>query len=209
MEVSKVFSLSQKFWISWWHAVGRVFFIHYIELTFFSIVLLKFSSLFFFFFSSSPFLALLLVRYCTYWYWYSNFLTPSQLYMSLSYCATFSNIILPLSSKCSIKIKNLWISKIFYHFLKLCWHFLSIVISFCVLFIFVDLYLLNFLIVTLVGVCRRRILGSSTGGDRNAVEVSVLGLPGGFVSILLLIRLSHVIWVPSLPSPSSWLLIMV
>lgn len=128
--------------------------------------------------------------------------------MSLSYCATFSNIILPLSSKCSIKIKNLWISKIFYHFLKLCWHFLSIVISFCVLFIFVDLYLLNFLIVTLVGVCRRRILGSSTGGDRNAVEVSVLGLPGGFVSILLLIRLSHVIWVPSLPSPSSWLLII-
>lgn len=128
--------------------------------------------------------------------------------MSLSYCATFSNIILPLSSKCSIQIKNLWISKIFYHFLKLCWHFLSIVISFCVLFIFVDLYLLNFLIVTLVGVCRRRILGSSTGGDRNAVEVSVLGLPGGFVSILLLIRLSHVIWVPSLPSPSSWLLII-
>lgn len=128
--------------------------------------------------------------------------------MSLSYCATFSNIILPLSSKCSIQIKNLWISKIFYHFLKLCWHFLSIVISFCVLFVFVDLYLLNFLIVTLVGVCRRRILGSITGGDRNAVEVSVLGLPGGFVSILLLICLSHVIWVPSLPSPSSWLLII-
>lgn len=40
-------------------------------------------------------------------------------------------------------------------------------------------------LVTLVGFSR--ILGSSAGGDRKSVEASVLGLPGGFICVLLLI----------------------